>query len=232
MLDTAHRIATPEGIELELRLAGPVPRALAWLLDFFWRLAALFALAMVLETLGRFGFGLFLIAWFALEWLVPAWLEAEWGGATPGKKALGLRVLRDDGAPIGWSQALVRNLLRFADFLPFFYLGGLLCMLSNREFKRLGDFAAGTVVVYAERADIERRVPPADPVPPPRALNHAEARALLDLAERVPQLGRERGAELTALAAPLLGGQADRERLIGVANHLLGATPRSARAPD
>ena len=105
MLDTVHSVATPEGIALHLRVAGPVPRALAWLLDFLWRLAVLIALAIVLGQLGRLGVGLWLLCWFALEWLVPAWCEARLDGATPGKKALGLKVVRDDGAPLGWGAA-------------------------------------------------------------------------------------------------------------------------------
>jgi uncharacterized RDD family membrane protein YckC len=112
VLDTARRIATPEGIELALRLAGPVPRALAWVVDLLLRLAILGVLSMVLGALGGFGMGLFFLAWFFLEWLFPAWCEVNWGGATPGKKALNLIVLHDDGTPVRWPAALARNLLR------------------------------------------------------------------------------------------------------------------------
>ncbi|HRQ63391.1 MAG TPA: RDD family protein [Xanthomonadaceae bacterium] len=232
MLDTEHCIATPEGVELRLRLAGPVPRALAWLIDLLWRGAALFALVLVLLPFQRFGIGLFLIGWFMLEWLVPAWCEAEWGGATPGKKALGLVVVRDDGAPIGWGPALTRNLLRFADFLPLLYLGGLVAMLWNRQFKRLGDYVAGTLVVYAEHEAPSRRIPAADPKPPLRPLSLDEARVVLDFAERAPELGSARAEELAYLAEPLLDGtDAAVEQLNAVANHLIGTqTPRHASA--
>ena len=91
MLDTARRIATPEGIELALRLAGPVPRAGAWALDFLLRLAILAVLAMILGVLGGFGTGVFLLCWFFLEWLFPAWCEVNWGGATPGLYSMRLR---------------------------------------------------------------------------------------------------------------------------------------------
>jgi uncharacterized RDD family membrane protein YckC len=231
-LDTAFRVATPEGVELQLRLAGPVPRALAWVIDFFWRAAALIGLAMVLGQFGGFGFGLLLIAWFVLEWLVPAWCEAEWDGATPGKKAMGLRVLGDDGAPIGWGQALSRNLLRFADFLPFFYLGGLLAMLCNEQFKRLGDFVAGTVVVHVEQVELSRPIHAGQARAPLRKLSLEEARVVLDLAERAAELGRERSAELIGLAAPLLGERAGEIELNQVANHLLGGSPGNGRAPS
>src|SRR5580765_4443185 len=150
MLDTTRRVATPEGIELTLHLAGPLPRAMAWALDVAIRAALLFALATVLGALGRSGWGLILLAWFFLEWLLPAVLEAKWRGQTPGKRALGLMVLNDDGSPVRWPAALTRNLLRAVDFLPLAYGFGLAAMLANRDFKRLGDLAAGTVVVYRE----------------------------------------------------------------------------------
>src|SRR5262245_37921859 len=112
MLDTTRRVATPEGIELTLHLAGPLPRAMAWAIDLMLRVAVLLALTVVLATAGRSGWGLILLAWFFLEWLLPALLEAKWRGQTPGKRALGLMVLNDDGSPVRWPAALTRNLLR------------------------------------------------------------------------------------------------------------------------
>lgn len=232
MLDTALTVATPEGIELHLRVAGPVPRALAWLIDLAWRFGVLVVLAMVLMPLGDIGPGLWMLAWFALEWLVPAWFEARRGGATPGKKALGLVVVQDDGSPCALGPALTRNLLRFADFLPLLYLGGLLAMISNRQFKRLGDWVAGTLVVHAETTHVARKIPPAEATLPPRPLALAEARAVLDFAERVPYLGAARAAELAQLAGPLLrpGGGPPVAQLTAIANHLIGR--KGDHAPD
>jgi uncharacterized RDD family membrane protein YckC len=217
-----------------LRLAGPVPRALAWLIDFLWRLALLIALITVLAPLGGIGQGVWLIAWFALEWLVPAALEARLGGATPGKRALGLQVLRDDGAPLGWGPALTRNLLRFVDFLPFFYLGGLVAMLSNREFKRIGDLAAGTVVVHRAERRRERRIASAVPLAPRVALGIEERRAVLDYAERIAELSPERAEELARIALPALATEqagSATATLLAIANHLAGAGSGGARAP-
>src|SRR5438093_12906452 len=100
MLDTTRRVATPEGIELTLHLAGPVPRAMAWALDLAIRAAVLFVIAMLALNLGRSGWGIVLLAAFFLEWLLPALFEAKWRGQTPGKRALGLMVLNDDGSPV------------------------------------------------------------------------------------------------------------------------------------
>jgi uncharacterized RDD family membrane protein YckC len=225
VLDTERRIATPEGIELTLRLAGPVPRALAWLLDLGLRLAVLLPATMILGPLGGFGIGLLLLAWFALEWLFPAWCEVRWGGATPGKKALKLVVLHDDGTPVGWSAALVRNLLRAVDFLPLLYGLGLATMLMSREFRRLGDLAAGTIVVHAEPAPRALEIPTAPPLAPPVALTLPEQRAILHYAERANGLTAERARELARIPRDLLPSAHGRdpvERLIRIANFLAG----------
>jgi uncharacterized RDD family membrane protein YckC len=226
LLDTTRRVATPEGIELTLRLAGPVPRALAWSIDFLIRAAAVMLVGMLASRFGTAGVGVILIFAFFVEWLLPAWFEAAWNGQTPGKRAMGLAVLNDDGTPVRWPAAMTRNLLRAADFLPFLYGVGLLCMLMNRDFKRLGDLAAGTVVVYqGEKTEAARAIPQAPAVPPPLSLTPEEQRAVLDLAERSTTFTRERFEELAELPTPLIG-RAQREaatsRILGIANFLAG----------
>ena len=226
MLDTTRRVATPEGIELTLRLAGPVPRAFAWAVDFAIRVGIVLAAALVGGSLGAAGGGIALLTAFFVEWLLPAWFETAWNGQTPGKRALGLAVLNDDGSPVRWPAALTRNLLRAVDFLPLFYAVGLIAMLLNRDFKRLGDLAAGTVVVYHSREkDAQREIPEAPPVAPPVPLDLDEQRAVLDLAERAAGLTKERVEELAALPTPLVGtldGERAAARLLGMANYLAG----------
>ena len=227
MLDTTRRVATPEGIELTLRLAGPVPRALAWAIDLAIRLTLMFAVAMLASLLGRAGMGVILLTAFFVEWLLPAWFEARWNGQTPGKRAMGIAVLNDDGTPLRWPAALTRNLLRAVDFLPVLYGVGLVAMLSNRDFKRLGDLAAGTVVVYLDtnKQTIDRKIPEAAPIFPPVPLTLEEQRALLELAVRSACLTQERFEELAELPRPLVGnldGPRAAARLIGMANHIAG----------
>ena len=226
MLDTTRRVATPEGIELTLRLAGPVPRALAWSVDLALRLALVLLVMTLAAPLGRAGWGVVLLALFFVEWLLPAWFEARMRGQTPGKRLFGIAVLNDDGTPLRWPGALTRNLLRAVDFLPLMYGFGLVTMLLNRDFKRLGDLAAGTVVVYQSAAeDSSRKIPQAPPVAPPVALDLEEQRAVLELAERSSGLTRERVEELATLPTPLVGqldGPRAAARLLGMANHLAG----------
>jgi uncharacterized RDD family membrane protein YckC len=226
MLDTTRRVATPEGIELTLHLAGPVPRALAWAIDFVLRIGVVFVVQLAALPLGKTGIGVVLLTWFVVEWLLPAWFETFWQGQTPGKRAFNLAVLNDDGTPVRWPAALTRNLLRAVDFLPLAYGIGLVTMLSNRDFKRLGDLAAGTVVVYqTERKAAAKELPQAAPVAPPFSLSLEEQRAVLELAERAPGLTRERLEELAELPTPLVGsldGGRAAARLIGIANYIAG----------
>ncbi|HEX6530081.1 MAG TPA: RDD family protein [Burkholderiales bacterium] len=226
MLDTTRRVATPEGIELTLRLAGPVPRALAWSVDLALRVVVVLVVMMLASQLGRAGWGVVLLAAFFVEWILPAVFEAQMGGQTPGKRFFGIAVLNDDGTPLRWPGALTRNLLRAVDFLPFFYAFGLVAMLLNRDFKRLGDLAAGTVVVYlSTEKEAQRKIPEAPPLAPPVPLDLDEQRAVLDLAERAAGLTKERVEELAALPTPLVGsldGERAAARLLGMANYLAG----------
>ena len=224
-LDTVRSVATPEGIELELRLAGPVSRGYAWLIDFILRLIVLFFAWLFLLPLGGVGAGALLILAFLLEWLVPAACEVYFEGATPGKKMLDLQVVHDDGTPVAWGPALVRNLLRAVDFLPLFYGIGLIATLINRDFKRLGDLVAGTVVVYRDRARRHAGVPEAAPQTPAIPLTLAESRAVVSLAERVSTLTPERAAELAEIPVALVGEARDSAALaqmLRFANHLIG----------
>ena len=132
LIDTIRPVPTPEGIELTLRLPGPIPRAAAWLTDFLLRLGVLLVAAWMLAILGAFGWGVMLILAFLLEWLAMAAFEVWADGATPGKRALGLMVLHDDGTPVRWPAALVRNLMRAVDFLPAVYGFGLAAMASEK----------------------------------------------------------------------------------------------------
>jgi len=225
MLDTTRRVSTPEGIELTLVLAGPVPRALAWATDFLLRAMVVIGAVMIAGYFGGAGWGLAAIVAFFVEWLAPAWFEVRWNGQTPGKRALGIAVVHDDGTPVRWGPSLTRNLLRAVDFMPFFYGLGLVSMLANRDFKRLGDLAAGTVVVYAPGRPVARALPEAPPIAPPVPLSLEEQRVVLELAERSPSLTAERLEELAGLAAPITGapdGAASAARLLGMANHLAG----------
>jgi uncharacterized RDD family membrane protein YckC len=225
MLDTLRPVTTPELIELQLHPAGLLPRSLAWLIDLAVRLGIIMALAMPLSVLGRFGTGIAALLYFLLEWFYPVLFEVLGNGATPGKRSLGLKVLNDDGTPIGWGPSLTRNLLRAADFLPFGYGIGIISVLLHREFRRLGDIVAGTVVVYRGAVGGLPAIADAEPIAPEEPLDRATQRALLAFAERANSLTPARQEELAELLPHLdeqLRAPHGAARLIGLANHLIG----------
>jgi uncharacterized RDD family membrane protein YckC len=224
-IDTLRLVATPEGCEIPLRLAGPLCRARAWLLDALIRVV-IFGLALqALAFFGDFGSGLALATLFAIEWLYPVLFEVHAGGATPGKRMSGLVVLHDDGTPVGWPASVVRNTVRFVDFLPAFYATAFVAMLLDPASRRLGDLAAGTVVVYSVPARTPAALAPVAGQAPPPGLEPAEQRAIVEYARRAERLTPERAEELARLAAPLtagLDGPAARKRLLAHAAFLLG----------
>lgn len=207
--DTIHRIESPEGITLELHAAGPVVRLAAWALDTLIRGAVVILTMIPLAALGESGTGLWLLALFGVTWLYPLLFELLWDGATPGKRALGLQVVKEDGLPLDLGAAVIRNVLRPIDFLPSMFALGLSCMLCTRGFRRLGDLAAGTIVIYRRGAlpELSWRAAPAtasEPLAPRVALDVREQWAVVRFAERGPLLGAARAAELASIAAPLL----------------------------
>lgn len=210
MIDTVRTVETPEGIALELRPAGPVARAMAWALDAGIRASIYLAAGIGLAFLGRAGLGILAILVFLLEWFYPVLFEVLWEGRTPGKRALGLQVLMEDGTPIEWGPSMLRSLLMFVDFLPFLYGAGLVAMLGSKEGRRIGDLAAGTVVVHAlpaHSAPPVRAASGARPLLPPVPLSLDEQHAIAAFAERVPVLTPERAQELAAILLPLTQAQ-------------------------
>jgi len=229
MLDTTRSIETPEGVELQFRVAGPVVRALAWSIDMSIRGGIYLIALMLLGLLEELGMGLFLLTVFLLEWFYPVLCEVYGYGATPGKRAMKIRVLQAVGTPVGWSSAMIRNLLRVVDILPFFYGFGLITMLLNRDFQRLGDLAADTVVVYQEKVAAlpsQKGQSTTDALAgiilP--TLTLAEQQAIVSFAERSQTLSPQRATELANLIVPLTGkaDEDSKQRLYQIATYLTG----------
>ena len=222
-IETSQELDTPEGIAISISMAGPVPRGFAWALDTLIYVMLIWVVSIPLSFMGRFGEGLLLIATFFLYWFYSVFFEVLYNGMTPGKKALGLKVLHDDGTPIGWAASINRNLLRVVDFLPFMYGAGLTAMLLNKKFQRLGDIVAGTVVVYAPTTQELTEITQLNPAPPNHALSTDEQGAILSFAERSGKLSEERCNELAALTGPLVENQASPlQHLLAIANWIQG----------
>lgn len=211
MIDALRRVETPEGITLELKPAGPLPRTLAWGLDFAIRAALYLTLGILGSLFGRIGLGIFLVGIFLIEWFYPVLFEVLNQGQTPGKWVVGLRVLGTDGLPVTWSQATVRSLLMTVDFLPVGYAAGTAAMLLGRHAQRLGDLAAGTLVVHLAarprsrgQALVETAIA-RGAFAPSLPLTTAEQRAVVAFAERLPTLAPLRAQELAEVLEPLHG---------------------------
>jgi uncharacterized RDD family membrane protein YckC len=160
----AYHVLTPERVGLQYDIAGVGSRSAAALIDFgcqalAWLLLGLLTMSVRFAVGVVFGPGLaqdvanavalalLVIGSFLVLWGYFLVFEIAWNGQTPGKRALGLRVIRENGYPIRPGDAVVRNLIRIVDGPPAMYFVGLLVMLLNARAKRPGDFAAGTVVV-------------------------------------------------------------------------------------
>jgi uncharacterized RDD family membrane protein YckC len=148
-------IRTPEGIVFSLPLAGPASRLLAWSVDATCIVAASALAGIALAPLSLvsrdLAMALNLMVFFALSIGYAAAAEWFWRGQTLGKRVLKLRVVDEAGLALQPSQVIVRNLLRAVDALPLFYLIGGAAVLLSRNGQRLGDYAAGTVVIHARR---------------------------------------------------------------------------------
>lgn len=225
MLDTVRSVTTPELIEVQLHPAGLLPRSLAWLVDAGIRLGIMIMASQVLLLLGHFGQGILLLMYFGLEWFYPVLFEVLGSGASPGKRALGLTVVNADGTPVGWGPSLTRNLLRTADFLPFLYAIGIISILFDKEFRRLGDIVGGTLVIYRDPTGKLPAIAQLEPIAPNIPLDRATQRALVAYAERAALLTTARLEELASLVPHLArseSGPQGMARLIGLANYLIG----------
>ncbi len=151
-------VRTPENVFFRYELTGPVERVFAYLFDVALMGALLLAAASVLGRLGRLGTPLVFVAFFLIQWGYFLFFEWRHHGSTPGKRLFGIRVIQVAGVRCSLERLALRNFLRVVDALPFLYGLGGLCALLTRNGQRLGDLAAGTLLV---------RVPKP---PPPRAL--------------------------------------------------------------
>lgn len=227
-LDTLQTVELAEGVEIRLRMAGPMLRAGAYLIDLLIRGTILMVGGILISIAGvaiggGVAGGLTLLAWFLMDWIYPVVFEAGKRGATPGKRALGLRVVQATGSPITFGQAVVRNFLRFIDGMPLFtYAFGVTSCLASKRFQRLGDLAAGTVVIYDRipAQPVTAAPPPVAPVPLPVGLTADETRALALFRERAGLWSEGRRAEIADHASSLTGqtGAAGVSRLMAMAH--------------
>lgn len=172
--EQTYTIETPEHVEIVYTVAGPGSRLLAFMLDFLIMLVPAFVLIVFIfvilsvaaeETFEELVEGggdptdSFVI-WMVLAMITMAQFlvsqfyfvvfELVWNGQSPGKRWQRIRVIRESGQPVGFFASMLRNLIRIVDLLPLFYLTGFVAMLATRHWRRLGDLAAGSIVVKVD----------------------------------------------------------------------------------
>lgn len=223
-LDNLLTVLIPEGIEIEQRLAGIWSRSYAWMIDLSIRVLIYIILIIITSYMDMFGYGLLLIGVFVLEWFYPVFFEIQFNGQTPGKKLLNIRVTNSDATNISWSESLLRNILRTVDFLPFMYATGLVSIIMTKNFQRIGDLAANTIVVYDTKNDITQNIPRHESSSFMVDLNLEEQHYILKYAERFRGLSDERQVELAAYLSNINidKNTTSPDDLLAVANYILG----------
>lgn len=195
-----YTIATPENVTFDYQVAGIGSRFIGALIDTLVIALLLFLLNIVLvvalDTISERGaaasdlsddpgwiaglvVAIYALINFGLLWGYYLVFELSWQGQTPGKRLAGTRVVRLDGGGPGFLDVAIRNLVRLVDFLPFAYALGFVVMFFNRNARRLGDFAAGTLVIRQPEMVRLEIVAQSAPRPTPGASPAASSEALL-----------------------------------------------------
>lgn len=203
-ISTQIAVETPENIDLYAEPAGIIVRSLAYVIDLLIRGLVMVVCSLVLSFTGYGGRGILLIVWFLVTWFYTVIFEVEFRGQTPGKKKMGIAVVNDDLTPVSWGTSIIRNFMRFADALPFGYCFGVISMVTSTHFRRLGDLAAGTLVIYRSKEKAAVELPAARAHPSPVFLEREDQIAIVGFTQRHKQLSDARQRELANILAPVL----------------------------
>ena len=208
--DSSLEALTPEGVKFILSPAGLPVRTLAYAIDKAAQWTILIAIYIISAIMrGAMGIWLVLILNFCVDWFYHVICELAFRGQSLGKRITGIRVIKSSGAPVDPSSSFLRNLLRFADTFFFFFPIALISITASRGFRRLGDWAGGTLVVYSQTSagfprNISNLLAKYPPVRAPASLSYEEKQAILNFARRYTLLGESRANEIAGIYAPCL----------------------------
>lgn len=223
--DEVVEISTPEHVAFQFRLGGLGSRFIALVVDMLVQLvmivvvstalfvvgAGLSALANAIggskttigETIISVVFALAMISFFLIQWGYFVFFEVRRGGQTPGKRLMHLRVVRDEGQPVRFFDSVIRNILRIVDMLPATYMIGTISILANKKNKRIGDIAAGTIVVREALSPAPARVAES------RAIDSEKAALIAEYLGRREAMSAEGRLQTARTLAALAGVEAD-----------------------
>lgn len=197
-LDNKIFLKLPEGVSINLIPAGITVRSCAYLYDFLIRSAIVAVVALCFQLLGDTGVGLSLIVYFLISWGYYIFFEVR-DGRTPGKKKFQLKVVQDNGLPATLNHIIIRNLLRPADSFPFAYALGIITMAFGKEFKRIGDWCSGTIVIYEDNF-VHNEIESGTEIRAPEILlSTEEQQIIIAFAERSSDLSSARQEELAKI---------------------------------
>jgi len=222
-LDPSLKALTPEGIEFVLFPVGLPVRTIAFAIDTIIQYLIIFTIYIAFELfLFSMGFWIFFLLMFCVNWFYHVIFELAFKGQSIGKRIMGIRVVKNDGSPVDPSSSFLRNLMRFADTFFFFYPIAYICIASSKGFRRIGDWAGGTLVVYSSMAkntvrnSLSKTLKKFEPVNPPRPISQNEKQAILMFARRYSLLGEARANEIARVYAP------NAAYIMGIARKLSG----------
>ncbi len=208
--DNRDSLETPEGAIINVRPAGIASRGAALLIDEGVKLATIVLLSLFLSLLGvaieSIATLLMFLAYFAMSWFYGVVFEVFNDGRTPGKSAMSLRAVHSDATPIQLPASLIRNLLRFVDTF-FFFIPGIVSMAFSKNFKRLGDMAADTIVIYDHDSKAAKQSDQISATTLPFRLTRQEQVLLVDYQDRINELSGPRTIELAEILQPLHGAK-------------------------
>ena len=232
LFDSSLKALTPEGIEFVLYPAGLPVRTLAYAIDKITQWVIILVTVITISVLREsMGYWLALIINFLVDWFYHVICELTFRGQSLGKRMTGIRVVKNDGSPVDPSASFLRNLLRFADTFFFCFPIAFISIAASRGFKRIGDWAGGTLVVYSSmaknnpRSSLSLILEKYEPIVPSRPLSGDEKEAVINFARRYPLLGEARANEIAGIYAPYLKNDnslTDAAFLLGVARKLSG----------
>ena len=211
LFDSSLKALTPEGIEFILFPAGFPVRTLAYAIDKITQWIIILVTSTTISFLrDSMGIWLALILNFLVDWFYHVICELAFRGQSLGKRMTGIRVVKSDGSPVDPASSFLRNLLRFADTFFFFFPIAFISIAVSRGFRRIGDWAGGTLVVYSSMAKDNPRnslsliLEKYEPITAARPLSNDEKQAILNFARRYPLLGEARANEIAGIYAPYL----------------------------
>ena len=232
LFDSSLKALTPEGVEFVLYPAGLPVRTLAYAIDKILQWIIIIVTTITVSVLREsMGIWLALIVNFLVDWFYHVICELTFRGQSLGKRMTGIRVVKNDGSPVDPSASFLRNLLRFADTFFFCFPIAFISIAASRGFKRIGDWAGGTLVVYSSMAknnpknSLSLILEKYEPIAPSRQLSGDEKEAVINFARRYPLLGEARANEIAGIYAPYLkkdDSLTDAAFLLGIARKLSG----------